>query len=73
MFSVALERQDQSFATMARNSTRPKFITVREMKVEQRFTLVAHPQTNGQVEVTNWILVDAIKKPLDMAGGKLGQ
>lgn len=39
-----------------------------EMKVEQRFIAVAHPQANGQVEVTNRILVNAVKKCLDTAG-----
>ncbi|XP_012836530.1 PREDICTED: uncharacterized protein LOC105957147 [Erythranthe guttata] len=40
-----------------------------EMKVAQRFTSVAHPQANGQVEVINRILVDGIKKRIEKAGG----
>ncbi|XP_012844975.1 PREDICTED: uncharacterized protein LOC105965010 [Erythranthe guttata] len=40
-----------------------------EMKVAQRFTSVAHPQANGQVEVINRILVDGIKKRMEKAGG----
>ncbi|KAL0375602.1 UNVERIFIED_CONTAM: hypothetical protein Scaly_0677800 [Sesamum calycinum] len=36
-----------------------------------RFTLVSHPQANGQIQVTNRILVQDIKKRLDAAGGSL--
>ncbi|KAL0431901.1 UNVERIFIED_CONTAM: Gag-Pol polyprotein [Sesamum radiatum] len=32
------------------------------MRIKQRFTTLAHPQANGQVEVTNRILVQGIKK-----------
>ncbi|KAK6137733.1 hypothetical protein DH2020_028525 [Rehmannia glutinosa] len=39
------------------------------MKVRQHFTAVAHPQANGQVEVTNRTLVRGIKARLDRAGG----
>ncbi|KAK6136270.1 hypothetical protein DH2020_030001 [Rehmannia glutinosa] len=39
------------------------------MKVKQHFTAVAHPQANGQVEVTNRTLVRGIKARLDRAGG----
>ncbi|KAL0433451.1 UNVERIFIED_CONTAM: hypothetical protein Slati_2679400 [Sesamum latifolium] len=35
----------------------------------ERFTSVAHPQSNGQVEVTNRILVQRIKKRLERVGG----
>ncbi|KAL0439563.1 UNVERIFIED_CONTAM: hypothetical protein Slati_2439300 [Sesamum latifolium] len=31
------------------------------LHIRQRFTIVAHPQSNGQVEVTNRILVQGIK------------
>ncbi|KAL0361929.1 UNVERIFIED_CONTAM: hypothetical protein Sradi_3877400 [Sesamum radiatum] len=34
----------------------------------ERFTLVAHPQSNGQVEVTNRILVQGIKRRLERVG-----
>ncbi|KAK2997629.1 hypothetical protein RJ639_025207 [Escallonia herrerae] len=37
--------------------------------IEQRFTFVAHPQTNGQIEVTNRTLLQGIKKKLDGAKG----
>jgi transposase InsO family protein len=40
------------------------------MKIEQRFTSVYHPQANGQVEATNKIIVQGIKKRLEKAGGK---
>ncbi|KAK6163313.1 hypothetical protein DH2020_000177 [Rehmannia glutinosa] len=40
-----------------------------EMKVRQHFTSVAHPQANGQVEVTNPSIVKGIKARLERAGG----
>ncbi|KAL0406392.1 UNVERIFIED_CONTAM: hypothetical protein Slati_3953100 [Sesamum latifolium] len=39
------------------------------MHIKQRFTSVSHPQANGQIEVTNRILVQGIKKRLDRVGG----
>ncbi|KAL0400407.1 UNVERIFIED_CONTAM: hypothetical protein Sradi_2384000 [Sesamum radiatum] len=39
------------------------------LHIKQRFTSVSHPQANRQVEVTNRILVQAIKKKLDKVGG----
>ncbi|KAL0293250.1 UNVERIFIED_CONTAM: Retrovirus-related Pol polyprotein from transposon [Sesamum radiatum] len=42
------------------------------MCVKQRFTTVAHPQANGQVEATNRILVQGIKRRLERVG-KTGQ
>ncbi|KAL0433284.1 UNVERIFIED_CONTAM: hypothetical protein Slati_2662700 [Sesamum latifolium] len=39
------------------------------LNIKQRFTSVSHPQANGQVDVTNRILVQSIKKRLDRAGG----
>ncbi|XP_077219742.1 uncharacterized protein LOC143853932 [Tasmannia lanceolata] len=41
-----------------------------DLKIEQRFTSVAHPQTNGQTEVTNIILHQGIKKRLDEKAGR---
>ncbi|XP_077237190.1 uncharacterized protein LOC143878861 [Tasmannia lanceolata] len=41
-----------------------------DLKNEQRFTSVAHPQTNGQTEVTNKILLQGIKKRLDDKAGR---
>ncbi|KAL0430430.1 UNVERIFIED_CONTAM: hypothetical protein Sradi_0669000 [Sesamum radiatum] len=35
----------------------------------KRFTIVAHPQSNGKVEVTNRILVQGIKRRLERVGG----
>ncbi|KAL0294884.1 UNVERIFIED_CONTAM: hypothetical protein Sradi_6862700 [Sesamum radiatum] len=40
-----------------------------QLHIKQRFTSVSHPQANGQIEVTNRILVQGIKKRLDKAGG----
>ncbi|KAK3024869.1 hypothetical protein RJ639_044481 [Escallonia herrerae] len=39
------------------------------LSTEQRFTSVAHPQTNGQTEVTNQTLLQRIKKKLDGVKG----
>ncbi|KAL0288155.1 UNVERIFIED_CONTAM: hypothetical protein Sradi_7105100 [Sesamum radiatum] len=36
---------------------------------KQRFTSVAHPHSNRQVEVTNRILVQGIKRRLERVGG----
>ncbi|XP_073152936.1 uncharacterized protein [Henckelia pumila] len=41
-----------------------------EMNIEQIFTSVAYPQWNGQVEVTNRTIVQALKTRLDTAKGK---
>ncbi|KAI3465894.1 hypothetical protein Pfo_022557 [Paulownia fortunei] len=40
-----------------------------EIKIKQHFTSVAHPQANGQVEVTNRIILQGIKTKLDRSGG----
>ncbi|KAL0439122.1 UNVERIFIED_CONTAM: hypothetical protein Slati_2395200 [Sesamum latifolium] len=40
-----------------------------DLHIKQRFTIVAHPQANGQVEVTNRILVQGIKRRLERVGG----
>ncbi|KAL0434724.1 UNVERIFIED_CONTAM: hypothetical protein Sradi_0180300 [Sesamum radiatum] len=40
------------------------------LRIKQRFTTVAHPQSNGQVEVTNLILVQGIKMRLERVGEK---
>ncbi|XP_012846942.1 PREDICTED: uncharacterized protein LOC105966912 [Erythranthe guttata] len=37
--------------------------------IKQRFAAVAHPQANGQVEVTNRVLLEGIKKRLEAAKG----
>ncbi|KAL0367273.1 UNVERIFIED_CONTAM: hypothetical protein Sradi_3617400 [Sesamum radiatum] len=39
------------------------------LHIRQRFTIVAHPQANGQVEVTNHILIQGIKRRLERVGG----
>ncbi|KAK3005160.1 hypothetical protein RJ639_017166 [Escallonia herrerae] len=39
------------------------------LSIEQRFTSVAHPQSNGQTEVINCTLLQRIKKKLDGAKG----
>ncbi|KAL0440403.1 UNVERIFIED_CONTAM: hypothetical protein Slati_2523300 [Sesamum latifolium] len=38
------------------------------LHIRQKFTTVAHPQANGQVEVTNRILVQGIKRRLKRVG-----
>ncbi|KAL0433973.1 UNVERIFIED_CONTAM: putative enzymatic polyprotein [Sesamum latifolium] len=38
------------------------------LHIKQKFTTVAHPQSNGQVEVTNRILVQGIKRRLERVG-----
>lgn len=40
-----------------------------EMKIKQKFTSVAHPQANGQVEVTNRTLLHGLRTRLDQAKG----
>lgn len=40
-----------------------------EMKIEQHFLSVAHPQANGQVDVTNRTIVNGIKARLEKATG----
>ncbi|KAK3013466.1 hypothetical protein RJ639_009774 [Escallonia herrerae] len=49
------------------NPTFRNFCT--NLSIEQRFTSVAHPQTNGQTEVTNRTLLQGIKKKLNGAKG----
>ncbi|KAL0406386.1 UNVERIFIED_CONTAM: hypothetical protein Slati_3952500 [Sesamum latifolium] len=39
------------------------------LHIRQKFTTVAHPQANGQVEVTNRILGQGIKRRLERVGG----
>ena len=39
------------------------------MKVEQHFTSVAHPQANGQTEVTNRTILQGLKTGLDKSKG----
>ncbi|KAL0435162.1 UNVERIFIED_CONTAM: hypothetical protein Sradi_0224100 [Sesamum radiatum] len=41
----------------------------RRMHIRQRFTTLAHPQANGQVKVTNRIIVQGIKRRLERVGG----
>ncbi|KAL0448711.1 UNVERIFIED_CONTAM: hypothetical protein Slati_1427500 [Sesamum latifolium] len=38
------------------------------LHIKQRFTIVVHPQSNGQVEVTNRILVQGVKRRLERVG-----
>ncbi|KAK3015328.1 hypothetical protein RJ639_007271 [Escallonia herrerae] len=48
----------------------PTFLTFcTNLAIEQCFTSVAHPQTNGQTKVTNRTLLQGIKKKLDGAKG----
>lgn len=44
----------------------------RELNVEQRFSSVARPQTNGQVEVTNGTLLHGLRTWLAALGGSWG-
>ncbi|KAL0428191.1 UNVERIFIED_CONTAM: hypothetical protein Slati_2993900 [Sesamum latifolium] len=41
----------------------------RGLRIKQRFTSVARPQSNEQIEVTNQILVQGIKRRLERVGG----
>ncbi|GFP85717.1 pol polyprotein [Phtheirospermum japonicum] len=41
----------------------------KDMGIKQRFASAAHSQTNGQVEVTNRIIVQGLKLRLEKAGG----
>ncbi|KAL0411222.1 UNVERIFIED_CONTAM: hypothetical protein Slati_3711900 [Sesamum latifolium] len=41
----------------------------RGLHIKQRFTIVAHPQSKGQVEVTNRILLQGIKRRLERVRG----
>ncbi|KAL0395398.1 UNVERIFIED_CONTAM: hypothetical protein Slati_4506000 [Sesamum latifolium] len=43
---------------------------VSEQGIQQRFTSVAYPQANGQVQIINRILVQGIKTKLMQAGGQ---
>lgn len=43
---------------------------LKELGIQHRKTLVAHPQSNGQVEVTNKALLNGIKRRLDKAKGR---
>lgn len=40
-----------------------------ELHIQHRKASVKHPQSNGQVELTNWTLLSGIKKRLDEAKG----
>ena len=40
-----------------------------ELKIKQHFTSVAHPQSNGQTEVTNRTLLQGLKTRLGKAKG----
>ncbi|KAL0295488.1 UNVERIFIED_CONTAM: hypothetical protein Sradi_6834000 [Sesamum radiatum] len=41
---------------------------MKDTRLAVKFHLVSHPQADGEVEVTDRILVQGIKKRLDMAG-----
>lgn len=41
-----------------------------ELGIEQRFTSVAYPQTNGTTEVTNRTILQGLKRSLDSCKGK---
>ncbi|KAL0297758.1 UNVERIFIED_CONTAM: hypothetical protein Sradi_6827900 [Sesamum radiatum] len=41
-----------------------------EQGIQQRFTSVAYPQANWQIEITNQILVQGIKTKLAQSGGQ---
>ena len=40
-----------------------------ELGIKNHYSSPAHPQANGQVEVTNWTLLKIIKTPLERAKG----
>ncbi|XP_075475888.1 uncharacterized protein LOC142514743 [Primulina tabacum] len=45
----------------------------REMKITQSFTSVAYPQANGQTEVVNRVIVQALKARLQVLSVEIGQ
>ncbi len=45
-----------------------EFIT--DLRIKMHFALVAHPQSNGQVKVSNRTIKDGLKKTLKEAKGK---
>lgn len=42
----------------------------KELQIEQSFTLVTHPQTNGQVKVINRTIVHGLNTRLDQVKGE---
>ncbi|KAL0350787.1 UNVERIFIED_CONTAM: hypothetical protein Sradi_4227900 [Sesamum radiatum] len=58
------------FLTMIVNFKAENFKIGVLASIQQRFTFVAYPQTNGQVEVINRILVQGIKIKLMQADGQ---
>lgn len=38
-----------------------------ELRIKKHFSSIEHPQTNGQVEGNNWLLVIGLKKRLEEA------
>lgn len=59
---------------MSDNGTQFNGVTVQpwceEMGITQRFTSVAHPQANGQLEVTNRTIVNGIRIQLEKSRGR---
>lgn len=41
-----------------------------KIKIDHKFSFISHPQTNGQVKLTNKILLNGLKKKMEGAKGE---
>lgn len=59
-----------SYPTMAHSFLTRELDSGVSKTIQKIFVVIAHPQANGQVEVTNWTLSEGIKKRLEHNKGK---